>query len=98
MKYSIGRDKMDLSKYEALSAKLRVLGHPVRLCIVNGLSKKGLHVKQICESLGIPQPVISLHLSKLKAVGIVDCERQGSCVRYHVVDKATLRLLEMLPK
>lgn len=89
---------MDLAIYEALAAKLRVLGHPVRLCIVNGLAKKGCHVKQICETLGIPQPVISLHLSKLKAAGIVDSERQGSCVCYHVTDKATLQLLELLPK
>ncbi len=89
---------MDLTKYEALAAKLRVLGHPIRLCIVNGLSKKGCHVKQICETLGIPQPVISLHLSKLKAAGIVDSERQGSCVCYHVIDKATIQLLELLPK
>ncbi len=89
---------MDLSKYETMAVKLRVLGHPIRLCIVNGLSKKGLHVKQICEALGIPQPVISLHLSKLKAAGIVDCERQGSYVCYHVVDRAALRLLELLPK
>lgn len=89
---------MDLTIYESLAAKLRVLGHPIRLCIVNGLSKKACHVKQICETLGIPQPVISLHLSKLKAAGIVDSERQGSCVSYHVTDKATMRLLELLPK
>ncbi len=98
MNYSKERVKMDLAKYEALANKLRVLGHPIRLCIVNGLSKKGCHVKQICEALGIPQPVISLHLSKLKAAGIVASERQGSCVCYHVVDKATLRLLDVLPK
>ncbi len=89
---------MDITRYEAMAAKLRILGHPVRLCIVNGLSKKGCHVKQICENLGIPQPVISLHLSKLKAAGIVAGERQGSCVCYRVVDRATMRLIEMLPK
>lgn len=89
---------MDISKYESLAAKLRVLGHPVRLCIVNGLLKKSCHVKQICETLGIPQPVISLHLSKLRAAGIVIGERKGSCMCYRVVDRVTLRLLEMLPK
>lgn len=89
---------MDLSVYDSLAAKLRVLGHPVRLCIINGLSKKSCHVKQICEDLGVPQPVISLHLSKLKAAGIVSSERQGSYVCYQVVDKTTQRLLELLPK
>lgn len=89
---------MDISKYEMLAARLRMLGHPVRLCIVNGLSKKGCHVKQICETLGIPQPVVSLHLSKLKAAGIVASERQGSCVCYRVIDRTTLRLLDILPK
>jgi ArsR family transcriptional regulator len=89
---------MDIAKYERLAAKLKVLGHPVRLCIVNGLAKKKCHVKQICETLGIPQPVISLHLSKLKSAGIVSGERQGSHVSYHVIDKMTQHLLELLPK
>ena len=89
---------MDISKYEAVASKLRILGHPVRLCIVNGLAKKSCHVKQICEALGIPQPVISLHLSKLKAAGIVAGERQGSCVCYRVIDRATMRLLDVLPR
>ncbi len=89
---------MNYSKYETLASKLKVLGHPIRLCIINGISKKGCHVKQICEDLGIPQPVISLHLSKLKAAGIVAGERSGNYVCYKVVDKATLRLLELLPK
>jgi ArsR family transcriptional regulator len=89
---------MDITKYESLAAKFKVLGHPIRLCIVNGISRKGCHVKQICEDLGIPQPVISLHLSKLKAAGIVAGEREGNYICYKVVDKVTLRLLELLPK
>ena len=89
---------MDSSKYAALAAKLKVLGHPIRLCIVNGISKKGCHVKQICETLGIPQLVISLHLAKLRAAGIVTGERQGSYVCYRVVDKATMKILELFPE
>jgi ArsR family transcriptional regulator len=89
---------MDLSRYETLAAKLKVLSHPVRLCIVHGIAAKGCHVKQICETLGIPQPVISLHLSKLKAIGIVERQRQGNFVCYRVTDKAALKLLEILPK
>ncbi len=89
---------MDMAKFDALAQKLKVLGHPVRLCIVNGISKKGCSVKQICEDLGIPQPVISLHLAKLKAAGVVEGVREGNFVCYRVTDKATLRLLELLPK
>jgi ArsR family transcriptional regulator len=89
---------MNLSKYEALAARLKVLSHPVRLCIVHGIATKGCNVKQICESLGVPQPVISLHLSRLRAAGIVEGERQGNFVCYRVIDKTTLKLLEILPK
>jgi ArsR family transcriptional regulator len=89
---------MDMAIYESVAAKLKVLGHPVRLCILTGLSSKGCRVKQLCEALGIPQPVISLHLSKLRAAGIVDGVRQGSSVCYHVTDRMTLSLLGMLPK
>jgi ArsR family transcriptional regulator len=89
---------MDMAKYEALALKLKILGHPLRLGIVNGLLKKGCHVKQICEDLGVPQPVISLHLSKLKSAGIVAGEREGNFVCYKVIDKTTIRILEILPK
>jgi ArsR family transcriptional regulator len=89
---------MDLAQYEALAAKLKVLSHPVRLCIVHGIASKGCHVKQICETLGVPQPVISLHLSKLRAAGIVEGLRQGNHVEYRVTDKTTLELLKMLPR
>lgn len=89
---------MDLSEFEGIANKLKVLSHPVRLCIVSGIAKKGCHVKQICETLGIPQPVISLHLSKLKAAGIVEGERHGNFVCYRVTDKTTLKLLEILPR
>jgi len=89
---------MDFAQYEALASKLKVLSHPVRLCIVHGIAKKGCHVKQICETLGIPQPVVSLHLAKLRAAGIVEGERQGNHVEYRVIDKAALDLLEMLPR
>lgn len=89
---------MDIAKYEALALKLKIIGHPMRLCILNGISKKGCHVKQICEDLGVPQPVISLHLSKLKAAGIVVGEREGNFVYYRVIDKTALRIIEMLPR
>jgi DNA-binding transcriptional ArsR family regulator len=42
--------------------------------------------------------VISLHLSKLRAAGIVTGERQGSHVCYRVTDKTTERLLSLLSK
>lgn len=89
---------MDMAKYEALASKLKVLGHPTRLCIVHGIAAKGCRVKQIAEDLGVPQSVVSLHLSKLRAAGIVEGEKQGSGVCYRVADKAVLKLLELLPK
>jgi DNA-binding transcriptional ArsR family regulator len=89
---------MDMAKVESLAFKLKVLGHPSRLAIAHGIAAKGCRVKQIAEDLGIPQSVASLHLSRLRAAGIVEGERQGSGVCYHVIDKTVLKLLELLPK
>ena len=60
-----------LADYERKAELLKILGHPVRLCIVNGLITKECNVTGIQECLGLPQSTISQHLGILKAHGII---------------------------
>ena len=82
-----------LDYYQEKAEILKVLGHPVRLCIVNGLITKECNVSGIQECLKLPQSTISQHLSILKAHGIIKGKRNGLEITYSVVNEDVIRLV-----
>ena len=90
-------DHKNLEEYEAASELLKLLAHPVRLCIVHGLWQHGgCNVSHMQECLGIPQSTISQHLAKLRAAGILSGTRNGLEIRYTLCNKIVERLLPAL--
>lgn len=84
-------------QYENVAEILKVLAHPVRLCIVKNLLEKGsCNVTNIHSCLGMPQSTISQHLQKLKSIGIIKGERNGLEIVYEVVDKRVGKIIEAL--
>lgn len=84
-------------QYEEISELLKVLAHPVRLCIVRGLLEVGCcNVSNMQNCLGIPQSTISQHLQKLKNVGIIAGERNGLEVFYKITDKRVEDIIKVL--
>lgn len=76
---------------------LKVLAHPVRLCIVKGLLKKGkCNVSHMQNCLDMPQSTISQHLQKLRTAGIIEGERNGLEVNYKVCDQRVEKLVNIL--
>ena len=76
---------------------LKALSHPVRLCIVRGLWQSGgCNVAHMQQCLDAPQSTISQHLAKLRAVGIIEGERNGLEVVYRLKSRAVAQLLEGL--
>ncbi len=76
---------------------LKALGHPARLCIARRLWQEGgCNVSHMQSCLKAPQPTISQHLSKLRAAGIIEGERDGVEIRYHLKDERAKRLLACL--
>ena len=68
----------DYAKYNDMAELLKVLSHPVRICIVKGLLEKGeCNVSHMQNCLGMPQSTISQHLQKLKSAGIIEGDRNG---------------------
>ncbi|MBN2231230.1 MAG: winged helix-turn-helix transcriptional regulator [Deltaproteobacteria bacterium] len=65
---------------------LKVLGHPIRLRIVQTLLTEESCVKNLWSCLELPQATVSQHLSVLKGKGIVDSAREGVAMRYWVCD------------
>ncbi len=84
-------------QYEDVAEFLKVLAHPVRLCIVRNLLEKGsCNVTNMHSCLGMPQSTISQHLQKLKSIGIIKGERNGLEIVYEVMDRRTEKIINAL--
>jgi ArsR family transcriptional regulator len=82
---------------EDISELLKVLAHPVRLCIVRGLlSSGGCNVSHMQNCLEMPQSTVSQHLQKLRAAGVIEGERRGLEIIYKVIDHRAAKLVEVL--
>lgn len=88
---------IDLAKFEETAELLKVIAHPVRLCIVNGLLEKGTcNVSFIQNCLDTPQSTISQHLQKLRTIGIVEGKREGTEIYYSISNKKIAFLVQKL--
>ena len=84
-------------KFNETAELLKILAHPVRLCIVNGLLKKGeCNVSYMQSCLGAPQSTISQHLQKLRTAGIIEGRRNGLEIYYQVCNDKVDALMKVL--
>lgn len=87
----------DYKKYNEAAELLKVLAHPVRLCIVRGLLNKGsCNVTYMQNCLDVPQSTISQHLQKLRAAGVIEGERNGLEINYKVSNPKIEKIIEAL--
>jgi len=80
------RERAGAARLDDAATVLRALSHPVRLRIVSLLSGGELCVKRLEELLGIPQPSVSQHLTRLRYAGIITAQRRGHLVCYRLQD------------
>jgi len=89
----------DVTRYKQTAEMLKVLAHPVRLCIVQGLIENGgCNVTYMQSCLDTPQSTISQHLQKLRSAGIVEGIRNGLEINYHVCNDQAADLINVLFK
>ena len=70
---------MELTK---LANTLKILGDPTRLKMISLLNTRDCCVCEIVPILGISQPAISQHMSKLKSCNLVTETRKGQWIVY----------------
>ena len=74
------------------------MAHPVRLAVLEELSRDTRCVGDICELLSAPQPNVSQHLAVLRDAGLVNCRKKGTTRCYSLASnklvRGVLRLLE----
>jgi DNA-binding transcriptional ArsR family regulator len=77
-----------------IAERLRVLGQPLRVKLVDRLAIRETTMQELVDALGTTQQNISQHLGILRRAGIVAREREGTRVRYQLADPAILPILE----
>ena len=75
---------------------IRVLGHVDRLKIVEVLEGGDATVGEIQEKVALPQPIVSQHLARLRAHGIVEPNRDGQHVIYALVEPKVEHILRCI--
>lgn len=77
---------------------LKAIAHPMRIKIIEELSKGVKCVSDIEKFLGLSQPNVSQHLSLLRAFGIIDFYMDGRLRCYFLRNPITLDILDVLKK
>jgi len=73
----------------------KALAHPLRIQLLEVLLAGERSVQELQQALDLEQPVVSQHLSVLRARHIVEPRKDGTTVRYAVRDALIGQLLEV---
>lgn len=82
-----------------IAARLKALGDPVRLRLLQEVSRRPGGESCVCDLLDLfdlSQPTVSHHLRVLRESGLVVSERRGTWVYYRVVPSALAEVAEVL--
>jgi len=91
------RQPLSADLIDFAATMLKCVGHPVRLRIVELLEARGeLAVHELQDELGIAQPIVSQHLTKMKALGLLRAQRKQGMVFYSVALPQLFKLLECI--
>ena len=81
---------------EMVAARLRVIGDPSRIRILDLLREDELTVSEITERLGMSQQNTSKHLGMLLQAGILSRRKQGNSSIYSIADPGVYDLCEQV--
>ena len=85
-----------MNRYENTASKLKVMGHPVRLQILDMLRQGEICVCHIERALDKRQAYVSQHLMTLRDAGLVDSRKDGLQVYYQLLDDQVVEVLNLL--
>jgi len=87
----------DYMKYTEITEILKVLAHPIRLCLVKSILDQGqCNVGHMQTCLKVPQSTVSQHLQKLRYAGVIEGNRKGLEVNYKIRDERIMKLINLI--
>lgn len=96
MAITMQRAPLDAQVLADAAEMIRVLGHPVRLRIVECLEEGERTVTDLQETLEATQASVSQQLARMRAAGIVRGRRDGVNVWYSISDDRVIQMLNCL--
>lgn len=81
---------------DLIAQRFRVIGEPMRIRLLDALREGPASVNELTDALGASQQNVSKHLGILAAAGIVSRSKDGTRVRYEIVDPTVFELCELV--
>ncbi|MDL1970831.1 MAG: metalloregulator ArsR/SmtB family transcription factor [Candidatus Desulfofervidaceae bacterium] len=90
------RLSFNLGKLQNAADILKVMGHPVRIQIIDLLKNGEKSVGEICSDLHLAQPYVSQQLNLMKSKGIIQARRQGNQVFYAIANFKVVEVIDCI--
>lgn len=87
-------DQQARRRLDKRAAILKALAHPVRVQLIEQLSRGERCVCELHELAGGDFSTVSKHLSQLRQAGLLEMEKRGLKVFYRLKSRCALRLLK----
>lgn len=81
---------------EIIAQRLRVIGDPTRIRLLDALREQERSVGELAELLGTSQQNASKHLGVLLQAGILSRRKEGTTARYAIADATVFALCEQI--
>ena len=88
--------RIDPRVFERAARVIRILGHPLRLRILESLELGERNVTDLQEELGASQAVISQQLGILRSEDVVAARREGPRVYYRIIEPKVASILDCI--
>lgn len=84
------------NRADEAAAMLKAMSNPSRLRLLCALAGPARSVGELEDLLSASQSYVSGQLARLRAEGLVTCERQGRQMQYSLADPRAARIIERL--
>lgn len=81
---------------ELIAQRFRVIGDPVRIRLLDRLRDGSATVGELVAAVGGSQQNVSKHLGVLHQAGVVSRTKEGTAVRYAILDETVFALCEQV--
>jgi len=88
--------RIDDEVLERAARVIRILGHPLRLRLLEALEAGERNVADLQLEVGSPQALVSQQLAILRAEGVVARRRDGPRVYYRIVEPKVSHILDCI--
>jgi DNA-binding transcriptional ArsR family regulator len=85
-------DRITRQRYDARASVIKALAHPARLLMLDRLAEHEYCVCELAEMVGSNISTVSRHLAQLRQAGIVEDEKRGTQVFYHLTMPCVLQM------